>query len=221
MAALSKGVFFARCGGLWSRSFLVSFLLFGHFLPSGWRPITPTSKKWVTPCRPSPPASPGHRPIWTGHLESAHLRKQDGAHGRFHFRFSCRPHGDYPWGRRRVLRESDRHDHHETYRYDNAFPIDFACFTDSRSARGRDAKPDSGFGCRRHRSLRPHHVWQTLSIKENDYILALRSMRASHLRIIFNHILPNAFPAITVLMTLQLGQLILTEAVSEFPWHRH
>lgn len=57
---------------------------------------------------------------------------------------------------------------------------------------------------------------QTLSIKENDYILALRSMRASHLRIIFNHILPNAFPAIMVLMTLQLGQLILTEASLSF-----
>jgi ABC-type dipeptide/oligopeptide/nickel transport system permease subunit len=41
-------------------------------------------------------------------------------------------------------------------------------------------------------------------------------MRASHLRIIFNHILPNAFPAITVLMTLQLGQLILTEAALSF-----
>jgi peptide/nickel transport system permease protein len=57
---------------------------------------------------------------------------------------------------------------------------------------------------------------QTLSIKENDYILALRSMRASHFRIIFNHILPNAFPAIMVLMTLQLGQLILTEASLSF-----
>ena len=57
---------------------------------------------------------------------------------------------------------------------------------------------------------------ETLSIKENDYILALRSMGSGHARIIFNHILPNAFPAIMVLMTLQLGQLILTEASLSF-----
>jgi ABC-type dipeptide/oligopeptide/nickel transport system permease subunit len=57
---------------------------------------------------------------------------------------------------------------------------------------------------------------ETLSLKENDYVLALRSMGASHLRIIFNHILPNAFPAIMVLMTLQLGQIILTEASLSF-----
>jgi peptide/nickel transport system permease protein len=57
---------------------------------------------------------------------------------------------------------------------------------------------------------------QTLSIKENDYILALRSMGSGHPRIIFDHILPNAFPAIMVQMTLQLGQLILTEASLSF-----
>jgi peptide/nickel transport system permease protein len=57
---------------------------------------------------------------------------------------------------------------------------------------------------------------QTLSIKENDYILALRSMGAGHPRIIFDHVLPNAFPAIMVQMTLQLGQLILTEASLSF-----
>ena len=57
---------------------------------------------------------------------------------------------------------------------------------------------------------------ETLSIKENDYILALRSMGAGHPRIIFNHILQNAFPPIMVLMTLQLGQLILTEASLSF-----
>ena len=57
---------------------------------------------------------------------------------------------------------------------------------------------------------------ETLSIKENDYILALRSMGSGHARVIFSHILPNAFPAIMVNMTLQLGQLILTEASLSF-----
>ena len=57
---------------------------------------------------------------------------------------------------------------------------------------------------------------QTLSIKENDYVTALRAARASNLRIIGRHIIPNAFPPIIVQMTLQLGQLILAEASLSF-----
>jgi len=55
-----------------------------------------------------------------------------------------------------------------------------------------------------------------LSVKETDYILAQRSMGASHLRIMMNHILPNAFPPIIVLMTMMLGSLILAEAGLSF-----
>lgn len=55
-----------------------------------------------------------------------------------------------------------------------------------------------------------------LSIKENDYILAQRSMGSSHLRIMMKHILPNAFPPIIVLMTMMLGSLILAEAGLSF-----
>lgn len=55
-----------------------------------------------------------------------------------------------------------------------------------------------------------------LSIKENDYILAQRSMGASHLRIMLKHILPNAFPPIIVLITMMLGSLILAEAGLSF-----
>jgi peptide/nickel transport system permease protein len=55
-----------------------------------------------------------------------------------------------------------------------------------------------------------------LSIKENDYILAQRSMGSSHLRIMINHILPNAFPPIIVLITMMLGSLILAEAGLSF-----
>jgi peptide/nickel transport system permease protein/oligopeptide transport system permease protein len=55
-----------------------------------------------------------------------------------------------------------------------------------------------------------------LSIKENDYILAQRSMGSSHIRIMMRHILPNAFPPIIVLMTMMLGSLILAEAGLSF-----
>jgi ABC-type dipeptide/oligopeptide/nickel transport system permease subunit len=55
-----------------------------------------------------------------------------------------------------------------------------------------------------------------LSIKENDYILAQRSMGSSHIRIMLRHVLPNAFPPIIVLITMMLGSLILAEAGLSF-----
>lgn len=57
---------------------------------------------------------------------------------------------------------------------------------------------------------------QTLSIKQNDYILAQRAIGSGNGRIIFRHIFPNAFPAILVLVTLELGQIILTEAMLSY-----
>ena len=56
----------------------------------------------------------------------------------------------------------------------------------------------------------------TLSIKEADFILAQKSMGASVFRIMFLHILPNGFPPMIVLITLQLGSLILAEAGLSF-----
>jgi len=56
----------------------------------------------------------------------------------------------------------------------------------------------------------------TLSIKENDYIMAGRAMGASDMRTMLGHILPNAFPPLIVLMTMQLGSLILAEAGLSF-----
>jgi len=56
----------------------------------------------------------------------------------------------------------------------------------------------------------------TMSIKENDYILAGRAMGSSNLRSILLHILPNAFAPVMVLLTLQLGNLILAEAGLSF-----
>jgi peptide/nickel transport system permease protein len=56
----------------------------------------------------------------------------------------------------------------------------------------------------------------TLSIRENDYILAERSMGAGNIRAMFWHILPNTLPPMIVLITLQLGALILAEAGLSF-----
>ena len=47
----------------------------------------------------------------------------------------------------------------------------------------------------------------TLSIKENDYVMAERSMGAVNWKIMLSHILPNALPPMIVLITLQLGAL--------------
>jgi ABC-type dipeptide/oligopeptide/nickel transport system permease subunit len=55
-----------------------------------------------------------------------------------------------------------------------------------------------------------------LSIRENDYIMAERAMGASHMRMMMRHVLPNAFPPIIVVITLQLGFLILSEASLSF-----
>jgi len=56
----------------------------------------------------------------------------------------------------------------------------------------------------------------TLSIKENDYIMAEQAMGAGHGRTMLRHVLPNALPPLIVLMTMQLGNLILAEASLSF-----
>ena len=53
---------------------------------------------------------------------------------------------------------------------------------------------------------------EVLSIKENDYITATKSIGASNLRIMMRHVLPNVFPPILVLVTLNMGFAILAEA---------
>jgi len=55
-----------------------------------------------------------------------------------------------------------------------------------------------------------------LSIKQNDYIVAGRSFGASDLRIMLRHILPNAFPPLLVMITMNLGMVILAEAALSF-----
>jgi peptide/nickel transport system permease protein len=56
----------------------------------------------------------------------------------------------------------------------------------------------------------------TLSTKENDYIMAEQAMGSSDMRIMLSHILPNALPPMIVLITLQLGTIILAEAGLSF-----
>jgi peptide/nickel transport system permease protein len=51
-----------------------------------------------------------------------------------------------------------------------------------------------------------------LSTREADYILAERSLGSGNTRILFGHVLPNCFPPLIVLITIQIGAAILAEA---------
>lgn len=57
---------------------------------------------------------------------------------------------------------------------------------------------------------------QVLTIKENDYIMAERSMGASDLRIMARHLVPNCMPPLIVLITMMLGTTVLAEAGLSF-----
>jgi len=57
---------------------------------------------------------------------------------------------------------------------------------------------------------------QVLSVKETDYVLSARIIGSSNARIIFRHILPNVFPPLIVLMTINLGGAIMSEASLSF-----
>lgn len=55
-----------------------------------------------------------------------------------------------------------------------------------------------------------------LSVKENDYVDAARSMGASDFRIIARHIFPNSVASIVVYATMNIGGAILTEAALSY-----
>ena len=57
---------------------------------------------------------------------------------------------------------------------------------------------------------------QVLLLKELDYVTAARSLGASHLRIIFIHLIPNAFGPIIATMALTIPTAIFTEAFLSF-----
>ena len=55
-----------------------------------------------------------------------------------------------------------------------------------------------------------------LSAKENIYVEAARAVGSSHLRVMFNHIVPNIMAPYLIVLTAQLGGAILTEASLSF-----
>lgn len=57
---------------------------------------------------------------------------------------------------------------------------------------------------------------QAISVKENDYVLAVRSIGETNLRIMFRHVFPNCFPVMMVLITMNIGITILAEAGLSF-----
>jgi peptide/nickel transport system permease protein len=57
---------------------------------------------------------------------------------------------------------------------------------------------------------------QVTSLKESDYVTAARSIGSNNLRIMLRHLLPNAFPPLLVLVTINLGTAIMMEASLSF-----
>ena len=57
---------------------------------------------------------------------------------------------------------------------------------------------------------------QVLSIREREFVEAAEALGGSNTRIIFRHILPNVFGAVTVISTLTISTMILAEASLSF-----
>ena len=57
---------------------------------------------------------------------------------------------------------------------------------------------------------------QALTIMQTDYVTAAKSLGASNLRIMLWHLLPNSFPPLLVLITMEMGICILAEAGLSF-----
>jgi peptide/nickel transport system permease protein len=57
---------------------------------------------------------------------------------------------------------------------------------------------------------------QVMTTKENDYVLAERSLGASDLRIMLRHVFPNCMPPLIVMITMTIGITILSEASLSF-----
>lgn len=56
----------------------------------------------------------------------------------------------------------------------------------------------------------------TLSIKENDYVTAVRTIGANNFRVILRHILPNTMAPLLIHLALMLGFVIVTETGLSF-----
>jgi len=57
---------------------------------------------------------------------------------------------------------------------------------------------------------------QVLAVKENDYVMAGRSVGASNRRIMLRHVVPNCIAPLLVMITMMLGGVVLAEAGLSF-----
>ncbi|NTV47567.1 MAG: ABC transporter permease, partial [Chlorobiales bacterium] len=57
---------------------------------------------------------------------------------------------------------------------------------------------------------------QVLTLKEQEFILAARSLGLSNSRIIFKHLIPNSLTPVIIAASLRIGSIILTEAGLSF-----
>ena len=57
---------------------------------------------------------------------------------------------------------------------------------------------------------------EVLSLREREFITAIRALGSPHRRVLTRHLLPNVLPLLLVLATLQLGVTIITEASLSF-----
>lgn len=57
---------------------------------------------------------------------------------------------------------------------------------------------------------------ETLSLREREFVLLARLSGASHFRVVFRHLLPNALNTFLVLLTLDFGVIIILEATLSF-----
>lgn len=57
---------------------------------------------------------------------------------------------------------------------------------------------------------------QVLALRENDYITASRLVGQKNTKILFKHLLPNCFPTIIVMFTMNLGTAIMLESGLSF-----
>jgi peptide/nickel transport system permease protein len=55
-----------------------------------------------------------------------------------------------------------------------------------------------------------------MTIKENDYVMAAKAMGCSTWRILIKHILPQIWPPIIVVFTVNVGAVMLSEATISF-----
>ena len=57
---------------------------------------------------------------------------------------------------------------------------------------------------------------QTISLREREYVTSAHAIGATHVRVMFRHILPNVLPLIFVLAAIDVGAIVLLESALSF-----